>query len=130
MDDPSQYSIPRVAKSCLPIFLPWQREKKAIMSGFDSTALECPNGPWKAAFAFPGHTILSSNCRTRLETGLAHDVQAHTSSSSSTSETFSGRLSISVGNAVAKVGVTASYDQEMREMANVSSVQWSSMHGR
>ncbi|KAM0425739.1 hypothetical protein ACHAPT_008987 [Fusarium lateritium] len=126
MDDPSQYSISRVAQSSLPIFIPWHREQKRITSGFDSSSLKAFNGPWKDASPFSEHAVYSSKCQAKLENGASRDVQGHSASNSITSEHLSGSLGVSVGNAIVEVGVTASYDQKMQQLTNASRASHSS----
>ncbi|RSM04554.1 hypothetical protein CEP52_006782 [Fusarium oligoseptatum] len=126
IDDPSQYSISRVAQSSLPIFIPWHREQKHITCGFQSVNLTSPDGPWKDASPFLESAVYQSKCQTKLENGAARDVEGHSASNSITSEHLSGSLGVSVGNAVVEVGVTASYDQQMQELTNASRASHSS----
>ncbi|RSL47246.1 hypothetical protein CEP54_013485 [Fusarium duplospermum] len=126
IDDPSQYSISRVAQSSLPIFIPWHREQKHITCGFQSVNLKSPNGPWKDASPFLESAVYLSKCQTKLENGAARDVEGHSASNSITSEHLSGSLGVSVGNAVVEVGVTASYDQQMQEVTNAARASHSS----
>lgn len=121
MDDPSRYSISRAAESQLPIFMPWQQESKCIATGLESTGLEDSNGPWKQTCPFSKQKLPFSLCETSFGNATARDIEGCSTSNSISSEHFSGRLGISIGNAALRVGVGAEYDSQMDKSANASS---------
>jgi hypothetical protein len=100
--------------------IPWDRQVRPILIGFDSADMQKLDGPWKLSspFDLPG-TMLSAVVPD-TSGGIASFRDGFSTQSGASTEHLSAGLGITVGYPFLNASVSGKYDKQMMQNSSVS----------
>lgn len=120
--DPTLPNLQAQTEAGAAIALPWSREEKPLLTGFDSSKMEDPSdGPWIAtASPFSAQSIVTATVVPDASGGIGVYREGFSTRSQSSQEHLSASLGITVGYPFLNANVTGEYDSNVKETKNVS----------
>lgn len=112
-------SLESLAQQKLPLNIPWHREFRALGDGFESRLMNMPQGPWTNASPFDAVPSEGALYVRDVAGGTYSYRDATSSGATENSDHLSANLGVSVGNALASVGVSGQYDKDVMDLSNV-----------
>ncbi len=119
MDSPSIGSLSDLANAGHPFSIPWSRETRALMCGFDSAFVKEPQGPWLLSCPFDITVLRASALIPDTAGGSATYRDGMSTSSGSTSDHLSAAFGITVGYPFLNANATGQYDRDVRDNESV-----------
>ncbi|KAJ5939745.1 hypothetical protein N7466_002879 [Penicillium verhagenii] len=119
-DDPTLPDLQAQADARATLALPWSREEKPLLAGFDSSKMrDHPDGPWLAtASPFSAHSIVTATIVPDASGGVGVYREGYSTRSESSHEHLSASLGITVGYPFLNANVTGEYDSTVNKKSN------------
>lgn len=121
-DNPTLPSLQAQAEAGAPLALPWSREEKPLLTGFDSSKMtDSSDGPWIAtASPFSAQSIVTATIVPDVSGGVGVYREGFSTRSESSHEHLSASLGVTVGYSFLNANVTGEYDSTVDKKGNVS----------
>lgn len=123
INDPTLPSLQAQTEAGVAVALPWSREEKPLLTGFDSTKMrDYPDGPWIPTVSpFSAQSIVTATMVPDPSGGVGVYREGFSTRSESSHEHLSASLGITVGYSFLNVNVTGEYDSTVDKTSNVRS---------
>lgn len=120
VDDPTRPSLVALTDAGHAFSIPWNHDVRALMSGFDSSQMSSPQGPWLMPSPFETDSMKMARVLLDNNGGSTNYREGMSTSSGSSSEHLSAALGLTVGYPFLNANVTGQYDRNVLENQNVS----------
>jgi hypothetical protein len=122
LTDPTLPSLQAQTEAGVAVALPWSREEKPLLTGFDSAKMRVyPDGPWIPTVSpFSAQSIVTATMVPDPSGGVGVYREGFSTRSESSHEHLSASLGITVGYSFLKANVTGAYDSTVDKTSNVS----------
>ncbi|KAJ5080926.1 hypothetical protein N7456_013636 [Penicillium angulare] len=119
-NDPALPTLQAQTEAGAPIALPWSREERSLLTGFDSSKMrDSSNGPWKATTSpFSAQSIVTATIVPDASGGVGVYREGFSTRSESSNEHLSASLGVTVGYSFLNANVTGEYDKNVNETKN------------
>ncbi|KAJ5263842.1 hypothetical protein N7478_011447 [Penicillium angulare] len=119
-NDPALPTLQAQTEAGAPIALPWSREERSLLAGFDSSKMgDFSDGPWKAtASPFSAQSIVRATIVPDASGGVGVYREGFSTRSASSNEHLSASLGVTVGYSFLNANVTGEYDKNVNETKN------------
>lgn len=120
--DPTLPNLKAQTEAGAAIALPWSREERPLLTGFDSSKMgDYSDGPWIAtASPFSAQSIVTATIIPDASGGVGVYREGFSTRMESSNEHLSASLGITVGYPFLNANVTGEYDSNVNETKNVS----------
>jgi hypothetical protein len=121
-------SLSNITEAGHAFCIPWDRQIRTVMSGFDSADMKKREGPWKTSCPFELYeAVLSTSIIADTGGGIATFRDGFSTESGVSTEHLSAAIGITVGYPFLNASVSGKYDKTVMENENVS---WTFSHVR
>ncbi|KAJ5887306.1 hypothetical protein N7504_011353 [Penicillium tannophilum] len=119
-NDPTLPNLQAQTEAGAAIALPWSREEKPLLTGFDSAKMrDYSDGPWIAtASPFSAQSIVTATIVPDASGGVGVYREGFSTRMESSNEHLSASLGITVGYPFLNANVTGEYDSNVNETKN------------
>ncbi|KAK6503375.1 hypothetical protein TWF481_008395 [Arthrobotrys musiformis] len=95
--------------------VPWSHEVKAVLTGFKSTLMKMPSGPWLVTCPFDATSLMLTTVLPESGGGVTSYRDGMSTQGGSSSEHLSAELAVTVGYPFLKASVSGKYDKNVKE---------------
>ncbi|OOQ91472.1 hypothetical protein PEBR_00815 [Penicillium brasilianum] len=120
INDPTLPNLQAQTEAGVAVALPWSREEKPLLTGFDSTKMrDYPDGPWIPTVSpFSAQSIVTATMVPDPSGGVGVYREGFSTRSESSHEHLSASLGITVGYSFLNANVTGEYDSTVDKTSN------------